>query len=245
MTKINTKNNAVYGIYSPPFKIKRKNFIIEVKKEKDSIMYTRISSKEKVEKIILASEGTIVINPIEPVNKPKEITPYLLVEFENKILIEPKLTQKVFITFPIEIGVFIKKDKKIEIVDIISTIKQKYTLYGDIKDGTVCRYWKSETFFKLIYTDPLEKGIMELDISNTTDEWIDTGMAVFDAYGMKIYYNDKLVSMKAKMRILGKELAETEFKDAPMEKNMKKSIELYQVKKLPMIRKKFIMEWGI
>jgi hypothetical protein len=62
---------------------------------------------------------------------------------------------------------------------------------------------------------------------------------------MKLFFNDKLVSMKATMKIGGGNIAETEFIDAPLETDMKKSLEIYRVKKLSLTTTKFIMEMGI
>ena len=51
--------------------------------------------------------------------------------------------------------------------------------------------------------------------------------------------------MKAKMRIEGASLAETEFIDSPLESGMKKSLEIYMVRKLSLATTKFIMELGL
>jgi len=236
---------SIYKDYSLPFKIKKEGIYISVEKEKENFIYKRETKTEKIEKMLLTSNGKVLINPVEPLNKPKEITPYLLIELEKPVIIEPKSVKRVFINFPVEIGVFIYLQKEFEVLDILSLVNQKFTLYGSVKDGVICRYWKSKVYSSLPLRDPLKEGVMELTIRNSMSSWIEVSIAVFDAYGMKIYYNNRLVSMKAKMHILGKELAETEFKPSPLEKGMSKSLELYTVRKIPVIKKKFIMEWGI
>ena len=62
---------------------------------------------------------------------------------------------------------------------------------------------------------------------------------------MKIYYNDDMVSMKGKMSIVTASTAETDFVDSPLIKGMNKSLELYTVRKIPMLSRKFVMRDGI
>jgi hypothetical protein len=62
---------------------------------------------------------------------------------------------------------------------------------------------------------------------------------------MKIYFKDDLVSMKASMKLISRTLAETGFKDEPLKKGMKKAVEFYPQKNIPMVSKKMLMEWGI
>jgi len=96
---------------------------------------------------------------------------------------------------------------------------------------------------------PIHEGVLELSITNTSTGWVEVTKAVFNAYGMNMYYNDYLVAMKANMNIQKKELAETEFSDSPLETGMKKSLKLYTVKqvvkKVAITTTKFVMEEGI
>ena len=93
--------------------------------------------------------------------------------------------------------------------------------------------------------DPLYEGIMELRIANTNTEWVEMNKAVFNAYGMKIYYNESQVSMKAEMKIRTGDIAETDFEDAPLESNMTNALEIYTARKLSVTSPKFVMEFGL
>jgi len=235
----------MFGLHKVPLKIEKGGISLHIKKEGEALVYKRESGSEKVEKTLLTSNDKILINPIEPVNTPKEITPYLLIHFEKALLIEPKITREVFVTFPVEIGIFVSQNEHFEICDIFTITKQKFTLYGDPRSGVICRYWGSKVHSSIPIGDPLKEGVLQLNIRNTTAKWIEVSKAVFNAYGMKIYYNDKKVSMKSELKLMGKGSAETDFIDSPLEKGMENSLELYTARKLAITTSKFMMEGGL
>ncbi|MCK4811072.1 MAG: DUF432 domain-containing protein, partial [Methanosarcinales archaeon] len=80
---------------------------------------------EEVEDMLLSSSSKILINPVEPVNKPKELTPHFLIEFERSVFIEPSARRTVFVKFPVEIGVFVHGKKDFQILDVLTLNKQK------------------------------------------------------------------------------------------------------------------------
>jgi len=71
--------------------------------------------------------------------------------------------------------------------------------------------------------------------------------AVFAAYGMKIYYSDDMVAMRANMKIVSKKVAEMDFVNSPLKKGMKRSLELYtsRLRQIPVIAARFLMDEGI
>ncbi len=80
---------------------------------------------------------------------------------------------------------------------------------------------------------------------NTTSKWVELTKSVFNAHGMKIYYNDTMVSVRADIKIKGEETAETDMVDSPLREGMTKSLELYFTKKLSITGTKFVMEVGL
>lgn len=242
--KDENSNKILFGSFNIPNKIESKNIEISIKKEENLLIYSRKSQDENVEKILLQKEGKIIINPVEPLNLPKVITNYFLIELERVVIIEPRNSIEIFITFPIDIGIFISKKENFEIIDIFTLVTKRYTLYGDPQSGVICRYWKSDIYPKKPLKNPIQEGIMKLSITNTTGDWLEIKNIVFNANGMKIYYNNELVSLKAKLKILGKLNGETEFIDSPIEKKMTKSHELFIPKKGVLIAKKFYMGDG-
>lgn len=234
----------MYGAYSFPTSIETDEISISVEKEENGFLYRREFQGEEVEKILAADSGQLIVNPVEPLNKPVEVTTYMEIEFDKTIVVEPKSSKKIYLTFPIEVGVFASSKRDVELLDIFSLARQKYTLYGEPSDGVICRYWKSDVYSKMPETDRLIEGIMELTIRNEVGEWVKIGRAVFNAIGMKIYYND-IVSMRGTMEVSSKKMAETDFRDSPLTSGMKKSTELYTTRKVPIMGRKMIMGWGL
>ena len=233
----------MYGQHSIPFKFEFENLIIDVKKVGKKFHYYRKFEDSEVEKIILGGEkNKIIINPVEPMNTPKKITKFFQVVFEKPLVLEPKITRKVFVKFPIEICIFVGDIKEYEVLDILSLIKQKYSLYGDFKFGFICRYYKSDVFNNLHKVNPLHEGFIELNLKNETDEWVQLTKAVFEGRGMKLFYQKDLVGMRAQINITDENLAETYFYNSPIKKGMRKSLELIPMKFVHVGYLKFIME---
>lgn len=236
----------MYGKHDVPFTIKREGITLSIEKmSENSCYYSRTYLEEKVEKTLIISKGEIFVNPVEPLNTPRAMTPYLLIEFDKTLLIEPKATKKIFLTFPIEIAVFIRLNKIFNVIDTFSVSKQKFTLYGEPKNGVICKYWKSEVYETMPSPNPMHEGIIELNLSSSSADWEQVTKAVFNAYGMKVFYSSPLVGMKAKMKVEDDGIAETEFQDSSPERGMKKSLEAFPARKLSMVATNFIMEYGL
>ncbi|MCD4845050.1 MAG: DUF432 domain-containing protein [Methanosarcinales archaeon] len=235
----------MFGLHDVPLRIVHEGISFSIERDRRSLLYKRECMDEEVENIFLSSNSRVLINPIEPLNMPKELTPYLLIEFEKSIFIEPMTNRKIFLTFPVEIGIFVHGKKEYQIIDVLTLAKQKFTLYGSVKSGIICKYWKSDVYSTMPDINPIYEGGIELNLTNTTTRWVEVTKAVFNAYGMKIYYSDDMVSMKANMKILSKKIAEISFVGSHLKKGMKRSLELYISRKIPMIATKFLMEEGI
>jgi hypothetical protein len=89
----------------------------------------------------------------------------------------------------------------------------------------ICKYWKSSVYATEPSLNRIEEGLIELAVTNTTAGWVEVTKALFNAYGMKIYYNDEKVSIKANIKLKGGQSAETEFIDDPLVEGMTKSLE--------------------
>lgn len=235
----------MYGEHKIPFKFEQEGLRLSVAKEEGRILYRRECLDQTSEKILLLKSGRLLLNPVEPLLTPKELTPYLMIAFSHSLNMAPKTIETVFISFPIEIGVYLLTDGEPHAVDAFSLVPPKFSLYGDPRNGTLCKYWKSEVWAAPPETDSLKQGLMELKVVNPTPGWVEIKRAIFNAYGMKIYYTAQLVAMKAEMRIRSGETAETEFENAPFKKGMLRSREMYVSHKLSMQSSKFVMEAGL
>ncbi len=246
----------MYGYYEPPFSVEKEGISISVEKIGERWVYKRTLGTEEVEKIILGDGKHIIINPVEPLNTPKEITPNLLIEFEKTLLLAGGEKKQVYLTFPVEIGIFIsdKGNKSIQLLDVMSLVRQKFTLYGEVSNGVVCKHWKSNIYSAPPPSNPLQEGVMELTLRNASSDWASISKVVFSAYGMKLYY-DGDVFMKGRMDILNRNTAETgfelqhisgELRNHPLKdrKSRKEAFGVYSLRKLGFVPLKFYMGWG-
>lgn len=246
----------MYGHYDLPFSVEQEGIAISVEKTGKQLIYRRTLETDKVEKIILGDEKHLIINPVEPINTPKEITPNLLIEFEKTLLLAGGARRKIFLTFPIEIGVFIadKGDKNLQLLDVLSLVRQKFTLYGEVSNGVICKHWKSGIHSTPPSPDPLQEGVMELALRNISSDWASISKAVFSAYGMKLSYAGD-VFMRARMDILNRNTAETSFelqqlsgelKSSPLKevKARKEAFGVHSLQKLGLVPLNFYMGSG-
>jgi hypothetical protein len=237
----------MFGQYNNTFELKSDGLNIAVIKEDNLFRYKRITANETVNKVLAVNECSILINPVEPLNTPKKISSHLMIAFNAPLLLEPKMTKKIYVKFPIEFGVFLTKGEigGNEILDIFTLAKNKFTLYGDIKDGVICKYYKSDIFSSIPKCNPIYEGVIELDVINKTGRYVSITKVIFNSFGMKIYYNKDLVSLKANMTILGADAAEVDLENVSIQSGMKKSFEVYLLKMMSITGTKFMMEWGL
>ena len=234
-----------YGTYQCPVEIRLEPLLISMTQHENLCIYRRDYNTAHFEKRLLSTSHSIIVNPVEPVNLPRDITSHFMIMLNSPLYVQPKITETIYLTFPIEVAIIVVGHKNTEVLDIISLTKPKYSLYGSQKSGMICKYWSSDVFSSIPDCEPHMQGVLELRINNTTGRWIKVTQVVFNAYGIKIYYDEELVSMKATMKLLSKEMAETEFINAPLRDGMKKSVELYMLKKLTVSTTKMVMEEGI
>jgi hypothetical protein len=194
------------------------------------LTYRRRCEGQTFERILVSKTGEIVINPVEPGSLPKDITDLLMMEFPP-MMIEPGATQTVYLKFPVEIGVFIESARDIEVLDIFGLGNQKYTLYGPPADGVIALYCRSAIYPDIPPVEFYREGVMELSIQNLSLEWMEVSCAVFN-------------SVSATMRVLSRTLAETDFVDAPLRPGMEKAVELNKARKIPVLNRGHLMEWG-
>ena len=235
----------IFGEKAIPCDLKQTDLQITVSEDHNSFSYFRNCQDDLAEKLILMNLTEILIAPIEPLNLPSQVAAYLMIEFGREIMLEPDAKQTIYLTFPIEIGVFVGKKSKYELLDVFTLTKPRYTLYGEPRNGFLCKYWKSKIYLEEPAPDPMREGVIKLTIDNVSHEWVAVNKALFNGMGMKIYYNNNCVSMKAQMKVLEEEAAEIQFYSSALHKEMKKSPELYTLKRLSVVSKKAIMLEGI
>ncbi|MBC7080712.1 MAG: DUF432 domain-containing protein [Thermoplasmatales archaeon] len=238
----------MFGVYGLNLNIEKGGVKIEVSGGGREKNYFRKAGDEVIEKKIYANNGEIIISPVPPVNLPIHASNHLMIEFDKSIFVEPGVEEKIFIKFPVEIGVFLSDEKDIEPLDIFTKTKLKYTLYGRPEDGFVCRWWRSEIYKEIPNVDELYEGIMELKIKNSYSEWTEINKIVFNTLTMKIFYKNHAYC-SANLEIIKKSMGKTSFNEKV--EGMNEAIDLYLAKSRKLgislakeIGREFFMERG-
>ena len=222
-----------WGPHKLPLALDFEGISITMYKHDNGFLYRREGRGESVEKVVLADKGSFQLSPVEPFHLPVGMSTYLLIAFKQPVDIEPRAKKTVLVTFPLELAsAFNSQRAGLHILDIFTLGRPKFTLYGTIKDGLICKYWSSEVFYSVPEINQVEEGVMELELQNISSRWIEISKAVFSAQGLKIYYDQNLVSLKATMKISGESVAETSFIDEPLKAGMSKALEQYREKLL-------------
>jgi len=233
----------MYGTYRYPIAIEEESISIEVTEEDGLFIYRRVCGDDTRECVISSPDGELIINPVEPVNLPKEVTRFMELDFDP-IVMSPESSDIFYLTFPVEIGVFFKSGRDVSVLDIFSQVPAKYSLYGSPKAGVVVRWHKSDIYKKMPEVDNLREGVISLKIINPEKDILEVSKAVFDSYGMKIFYNDWYATMSVELKLFPKGEAETRFVNAPIIEGTERTIELYYARDIPVVGKFYTMRWG-
>lgn len=239
---------TVYGTYDSSCHIMEDEISIDVERTSRYLTYRRVCRGESAERTIASEKGSIIINPVEPLNLPKKVTRYLEIHF-NPIFVEPETTRQLYLTFPVEIGVFIRAKEDNDLLDVFSPVLPKYSLYGPPDYGRVTRWHESSIYPDVPKTDPLREGVLDLTLVNEGKTWIEVSRAVFVNAGMTIWYGD-YVLMSAKMELYSNMVAETKILSTPGKNGMTRSIPAYSARKVSVVemvpeKVVFLMEFGL
>jgi hypothetical protein len=221
-------------------------FTLSIEQDEEFLRYGRECGTDRVEKIIASAGPAVYIHPVEPVNLPKEVTRYLEIVFPS-IVIEPESKKNVYLTFPIEIGVFIARNEDFQLLDVFSRCLPKYSLYGSPEKGVITRHYKSPVSDTPGNPDPACRGVLKLDIRNISRGWVEVSRAVFESYCMPIFYSD-IVAMSGELVIFSKMIAETRLSEQPLREGMELAIPAIKARKILLMdveKKSFLMEHGV
>ena len=231
----------MFGSYEFGKSLKFGAVSIETLQDKRLFMYHRKSDTEVTK--FVSSPSSIIINPVEPVTQPKEVTHYLCIELKTPLFLSPDTRVTYFVTFPLEVAVYVTVKDTITHIDGFTFTNPKYTLYGAPESGIICKWWKSDIYSKIPDLDPYLEGIMKLHLYNTTRDWVELKKMVFDAHTMTIFYST-FACMNAVVKVFNT-FARTSFREKPIGDNMGKAIKLFTLQKIPLVKKDFLMEWGL
>lgn len=234
----------MYGMYKDQFTYESPDLSISIGGPAGNKCYTRECKGSRIEKNLASDLENIIINPVEPVNLPDGLSRHLEIGF-NPVVVRPGDEQVVYLTFPIETGVFLESGGNYDVLDIFSLMPTKYSLYGLPESGCITKWHQSGVYTKIPKTDPLKEGVMDLTVRNSGSAWTEVSRAVFLNTSMHLYYGD-IVSMTAVLEIWNPKLAETTFLRRPVTDHMTAGIELYTARKIPIVQRTgYLMEHGV
>ena len=236
----------MFGSYNFGTSFNVNRITIETYEDNGLYIYHRKSDPD-IKKIISAPTA-IMVHPVEPVTQPKEITHFLLIGLKKPILLSPRSTITYFVTFPVEIAIYASVNEQIEHIehiDCFTLTHPKYTLYGTPTKGHICKGWKSDVYHTIPEVDAVREGVLKVTLHNVSNGWAELKKIVVDAYYMKIFYSE-FASMNAVVTVLSKISAKTTFLDQPISTGMEKAVELFRLRKIPIVEKaEFTMRWGL
>ena len=226
-----------WGPHKVPVCLDFEGISISIEKCREGLVYRRTDSSGTTEKTIITDRGKLVLSPVEPFHTPVALSNHLLIDLEHPVMLKPRANHSLVVTFPLELASAFssRKPEGNDVFDIFSLSRSKFTLYGSIRTGMVCKYWKSSVYEDLPHVNPLQQGLMKIEFNNQLAKWVEVKMIVLSAQGMKIYYSPHLVALKATMKIISESSAETAFINQPLQGGMSKGLELFSPRflKLP------------
>lgn len=233
-----------YGKYPLFNSYENEFFTITIQKFNDFLVYERINknSKDKYSTKLGQQPSEIIFQPSEPLF-PTVNTTFLLLHFEEPLTLLPDTSVDVWVTLPIATSVIITQNGKYNLLDIIHFAPVKFALYGDAHKGKICRYWRTSIALNKINPDYFLNCMLNLNISNSTSAIIKLTKLVLDFAFLEILYKDQYCFSSAKARILGENIAETEFTTPTSSEGFSKNFDLLPVRKFS--SPKFLMEFGI
>jgi hypothetical protein len=248
------RRKGMFGSYHFGKPINLGSITLETYQEAGLYVYHRRSDSEL--KKVMSSPSNLLVSPVEPVTQPKKITHYLLVRMVHPVLVPPGSQLTLFLTFPIEIGVFPEVEESVDLgfftstrkeeepMDLFTLTNPKYTLYGNLENGIICKMWESEIHTQIPEVSPLSEGVMKVEIQNNAPQQKEITKMVFDAFYMKIFY-EEFALMNAVVK-LNSNTAETSCLEEPPLEGMRRAARVFSPSKVPVIEKEsFLMEWGL
>lgn len=243
----------MFGEFAPPWQVERDDLTLSLDMREGHYQYRRVLAGETVERSISAGLSRLLVYPVEPFNAGSGIASHLELEFPPLIL-EPGAIETIFLTFPVEIGVFVEGLRETEVLDVFPVGRPKYSLYGSPRKGIITRFARSGLHRDVPAVKGAREGVLKLAVRNSFSEWTRVSRVILPEDQIHLYAGG-YAAMLAMMRITGRSVAEVMGVDRPLAGGMRRAHDLFTARrihrlgaspKLPgMERKDFLMEWGL
>lgn len=215
----------MFGRYGIDFSYSDPDIRLRFTQSDGLVQYERDCAGEHTSRYLGRTFSAISVHPVEPVNLPETLTRFLEISFPPLIL-PAGAEQRIYVKFPVEIGIFLESAGKNEPLDVFSLAPAKFSLYGTPSSGVITRIYRSSLFTEIPDTDPRKEGVLELTVKNQRTETTTVTRAVFDSGNMSIFYGDRVV-MTATLEIYSEYLARTLISDQAPDGCPNRAIDMY------------------
>lgn len=243
----------MFGEFPPPYRFEKDGLSLSLEMREGHYVYRRELAGDRVEKAISAGLTRLLVHPVEPFYAGSEPARYLELEFPP-LIIEPEATETIFLTFPVEVGVFVEGLRDTEIIDAFAFSPPKFSLYGSTRRGVITRFARSRRHREPPAVDGAREGVLKLAIKNSLTDWAGISRVVLPESEIHLYVAE-FAGMMAMMRITGRGVAEIWGVDRALKGGMsrahdfftaRRKIRLDTAPRLPgMERKGFLMDGGL
>ena len=222
-----------YGIYTLKDQISLKFPNVSIKFEKtndNSFSYYREGPEgSKIEKIIpfTTNELEIEVAPIRPLNYPAQRTEHVFLKSEVEVFLQKESGATELILCPIEIGIFVGKQKDSLDAFTCDPLNSRFGLFGKSDSGKLCKYYVTKPVSSMTDSTPYVNGVIKVTLKNEGDG-VSLDRVVFQITRMNVYYKESKAIFDGMRSTIEKEVKEIEI--VPIETDWTKSPSWEEVK---------------
>ncbi|MDG6221365.1 MAG: DUF432 domain-containing protein, partial [Candidatus Thermoplasmatota archaeon] len=177
----------LFGVMDRPFNFKEHHL------EYNEGRYTRTTNGE-IQHEAYVESGEVGVFPVSPLHTPSIIGKYIMAEFASPVYVSPRGAVTLYVSLPVEMGVFARSGRNYETIDIFSITKQKYALYGAPNEGFICRWASVFPARKPPETSFPEEALAKISFKNYMNRWAKVEKAVFPGEQARIFYGNGIMS---------------------------------------------------
>jgi len=152
--------------------------------------YKRYCASQQVSEAMIISEKesvTFGIFPVPALLTPKPLTNNVYLKFKHPLIIEQRTDADFYTKMPIELAVYRQHIDEEMLIDVFSTQKLHYSLYGSPESGVVCRYQEQVDVSPTredITPAKYKEALVRLSIHNNIDNIVKISKVIIPMYNV-------------------------------------------------------------
>jgi Uncharacterized conserved protein len=156
-----------------------------ITKEKNNSVYIRGDKRIEV------PEG-LKIEELPKLSLDFSVTEYFGIVFDPYIYVNSGEQIKVYVKLPLDIGIYVTNNQTYKLIDTIEIYPKKYALYGNISNGVIYRYWKTNAFFERVFSNKHE-ALTLIEIINEGESIGTISKIIFKAHDFSLFINNDII----------------------------------------------------